>query len=77
MVKRIEGERGFCGEVSHINVTPSSQRSRDIKRQGDFIPLYNPHLQRQILHLHMATLCNYFLIFSTIPHSLDWFQEQD
>lgn len=58
------GGRCFCGEVSHINVTSSSLCCRDIKRQGNCIPLPTPHPQRQILHHHMATLCNYFLIFS-------------
>lgn len=59
VIKRIEGQC-FCGEVSHINVTPRSQHRRDIRRQGNFIHL-PPYIPKGCLHL--AALCNYSLIF--------------
>lgn len=42
VVKRIEGEKEFSSEVSHINVTTSSLHSRDLRRQGNSIPLPTP-----------------------------------
>lgn len=41
-VEEDRGGESFCGEVSHINVTPSSRRSRDMRRQGRSIPLPTP-----------------------------------
>lgn len=59
-------ERGFCGEVSHINVTLRSQLSTDIKRQGNFIPLPSP------THKHR------YFIFTWLPFAIiSWFSPQD
>lgn len=68
VIKRIEGQC-FCGEVSHINVTPRSQHRRDIRRQGNFIHL-PPSVPKECLHL--AALCNYSLIFFTKIFKLVW-----
>lgn len=58
--------RGFCGEFSHINVTPSHQHSRDIKRQGSFILL------------PASSRTHRYLIFTSLLFTIiSWFSPQD